>query len=112
MKRRPVYYIDGVAADRRGARGILSNYALHKTTCCENWCALDVDVDDLYFDGTDLLKVLSLLRSTTEPEILCPFCGTRDWQIDPVDDLEDIPEAWAWGLKSPEEDRKLGAKPK
>jgi hypothetical protein len=91
--------IDDVEFTRRGGRGLNgSAYAFCKTTCCGNWCVRDLELDDLYFDGQDLGKVISLLGLRGEPAIVCPFCGVRDWRPEPVDDFEGIPQSWVWGL--------------
>ncbi len=89
-----------------------SAYAYCKTTCCENWCVLDVEMDDLYVDGDDLGKRVSLLRARTDPEIPCPFCGVSDWRPMLVEDLEGLPQAWVWATHSPEQGRMLRATPK
>lgn len=104
--------IDNVEFRRRGGfDGGNSAYAFCRTTCCEGWCVQDVEMDDLYIDGADLGKRISLLGVKGDPEVPCPFCGAGDWGLSLADDFEGLPACWLWGTRSPEEARGLGAKP-
>jgi hypothetical protein len=81
---------------RRKAPFISSDYEFRRTSCCDAWCVEDVELNDLYFNGADLSAAVSLLRSPDEKDIPCPLCGSETWTPRPVDDLDELPDAWRW----------------
>lgn len=92
--------IDKFAFEHAGARGCSnSDYKLCRTTCCRAWCAEDVELSDLYVDGRDTSKVVSLLMSVGDSSS-CPFCGADPWDFKAVEDTSAVPQEWRWALSA------------
>jgi hypothetical protein len=73
-----------------------SEYLLSRTTCCGRYCVEDAELCQLYTDPDRLDSVVLLLRSPDEPPILCPFCGSTDWDLSRIDGLDQVPATWRW----------------
>jgi hypothetical protein len=90
--------IDNVTFERRGARGCSnSDYNLCRTTCCDSWGVEDNELSDLYLNGADTSKVISLLVAPGQ-HIVCPYCGSERWALRPVTSDEAVPHEWRWAL--------------
>jgi hypothetical protein len=94
--------VDHVAFASRGGGTIsCSDYEFCQTSCCGAWCVEERELSDLYFDGTNISAVLSLLRQPSEKDPPCPLCGAQAWDLRPIEDPEQAPDAWQWAVTRP-----------
>ena len=80
--------IDKYKFERFGGVGCSnSDYRLHRTTCCGGLGVEDVELLGFYFDPTDLGRRIELVQGCS-----CPFCGVKDWGLEEVNELNEVPE--------------------
>jgi hypothetical protein len=93
-----VSVIDKNRFEQRGGGGCSNaDYHLHQTTCCGAYCVEDDELSDLYLDGADLSRRVSLLREQLDTSLFpCPLCGTVEWDLVEVQGLADVPDEWRW----------------
>lgn len=72
-----------------------SDYHLHRTTCCGEFCVEDDELLQLYFDAVDPTKWIWL-----EEGCACPLCGSSDWKCVEVESVDDVPHDWKWATKT------------
>ena len=98
--------VDHYKFEKRGARGCSnSGYDFCRLSCCDAWCVEDDELQELYFDATDLKKVVSMIDGA----VPCPVCGAREWSVLSIDDPNkwavltvdspgETPPPWRWAL--------------
>lgn len=87
--------IDKWRFEARGSVGCSnSDYRLHRTTCCGAYCVEDDELLQLYFDPADLSRNILLIEGSP-----CPICGSQQWDLTEVEDMNDVPPDWLWACK-------------
>jgi len=92
------FYLDNRAFERAGAQGCSNSaYQVVTAACCDRQVVEDVELSNVYFDSSDLTKVMSLLTDDDEPTAACPLCrATNLFRLVPVEDEADVAEEWRW----------------
>ena len=70
-----------------------SDYLFQTTTCCHRAVVRDVELDDIYYDPTDLRK---RIRGWERSERSCPLCDAITWSVVNWYSEASVPEEWRW----------------
>ena len=88
--------IDNALFELRSQAGCSnSDYGFVRTSCCGSCCVEDRELHQLYFDPANPTQSAALWES-----IACPVCGSRDWDLTEVTNLQDVPDSWRWACAS------------
>ncbi len=91
--------IDNIVFEKAGARGCSnSGYNLVETTCCHSYMVEDDELNDVYFDPSNLGNVIEATYSGS-----CPICGANDWDYIQLNEWPREPTNWQWAYHSNQE---------